>query len=516
MSRKSPVRFVAAVLAALGVTAVQQSAAQAPTDLSNWREVEAENLLIFDTTKGRIVIELAPDFAPNHVDRIRTITRDGNYDGTQFHRVIDDFMAQGGDTAKRIDDAGRPIEATDDYDMMTGEFTFERDPEALPVSLIGPPESASMGYVKGFPVETQSEFLLGLTDKTTLTTHMLHCPGVTSMARTNNPNSATDQFFLMRGVSEWLDASYTGWGRVLSGQDTVMAITVGEPRLVWRPGRNLSGISRVDPTTGQIYCLVEEPGQTVTITKRVLREPARVTATQVPPQFTTITKQVLVDPGGVEEVPVPPQFRTLTVQQLVRPADATPSMVPAQSRQIATNVVRAPERYEWVNVLCDTNATPQAISQLQGALQARGYYTGQVDGILGPQTASALERFQRDNGISHLGIITVETLRMLGIGGVVPSSISAAPAPTLMGGQPHGTQSHGGMSHSMSHSEVVRTTRAAPVLHSAGHGHGQPAPTGVTIHTPMTTQSAQTIDTTVNTVRDYSVRRQLTWNGKQN
>lgn len=277
-------------------------------------------------------------------------------------------------------------------------------------------------------------------------------------------------------------------------------ITVGEPRLVWRPGRNLSGISRVDPHTGQIYCLVEEPGQTVSVSKRVLREPARVTATPVPPQFTTVTKQVLVDPGGVEEVPIPPEYRTLTVQRLARPAEAVPTMVPAQSRQIATNVVRAPERYEWVNVLCDTNATPQAISQLQSALQARGYYSGPIDGQLGSGTATALERYQRENGISHLGVITMDTLRSLGIGGAVPSSISSAPAPMTMASS----------SHSMSHS-VVHSAPAQPMMHHQMHHqmHGA-APAGVTIHTPQTTQSAQVMEP----VRDYSVRRQLTWTGK--
>ena len=72
----------------------------APTE---WRAVPAENLLVIDTTKGRILVELAPEVAPLHVERIKLLARRGFYDNVPWHRVIDWFMAQPDDAAERID-----------------------------------------------------------------------------------------------------------------------------------------------------------------------------------------------------------------------------------------------------------------------------------------------------------------------------------------------------------------------------------------------------------------------------
>ena len=64
---------------------------------SEWRTVSPENLLVIDTSKGRVLVELEPRAAPNHIERIRTLTNRGFYDGLKFHRVIPNFMAQTGD-----------------------------------------------------------------------------------------------------------------------------------------------------------------------------------------------------------------------------------------------------------------------------------------------------------------------------------------------------------------------------------------------------------------------------------
>lgn len=73
-----------------------EAADDAAANPDDWRAVEADRLFIFDTTKGRILIEAFPDVAPNHFAHFTAIVRSGDYDGTSFHRVIDDFMAQGG------------------------------------------------------------------------------------------------------------------------------------------------------------------------------------------------------------------------------------------------------------------------------------------------------------------------------------------------------------------------------------------------------------------------------------
>lgn len=191
-------------------------------DIANWREIEPENLLVFNTTKGRILIETYPEIAPLHVAQITQIVRDGSYDGTPFHRVIEGFMAQGGDVTK-VKEGGSGLP------NIEPEFTFRRSPDALKLDLIGDPESALMGYYKGLPMATQAKFLAEMTADKKIETWPLHCEGITSMARTQIPNSANSQFFLMRGVSPWLDKQYSAWGRVVEGLEVVKAIKLGEP-----------------------------------------------------------------------------------------------------------------------------------------------------------------------------------------------------------------------------------------------------------------------------------------------
>ena len=64
---------------------------------TDWRSIDLENTIVMDLPAGPVVIELRPDFAPGHVERVKKLTRDGFYDGLYFHRVIEGFMAQGGD-----------------------------------------------------------------------------------------------------------------------------------------------------------------------------------------------------------------------------------------------------------------------------------------------------------------------------------------------------------------------------------------------------------------------------------
>jgi len=102
----------------------------------------------------------------------------------------------------------------------------------------------------------------------------------------------------------------------------------------------------------EIWCLVEEPGTSVTTTRRVMSSPSRIIRTPVAPQYEAITKQVLADPGGVEQVHVPAEYAHVTVEDLVRPAEAYEVNVPAQYGQVQTQQLISPERYEWRRVLC--------------------------------------------------------------------------------------------------------------------------------------------------------------------
>lgn len=155
-----PVKYLWAALAALLLMIMPAEAA------------ELEDTIYLDLKDGRVVIALRPDLAPNHVARIKELTRQGFYDGLKFHRVMAGFMAQTGDPkGNGTGGSGQNIDA---------EFNAEP-----------------------------------------------HSRGAVSMARAQNPNSADSQFFIVLEDSNFLDGQYTVWGRVASGMEFVDAIKKG-------------------------------------------------------------------------------------------------------------------------------------------------------------------------------------------------------------------------------------------------------------------------------------------------
>lgn len=203
--------------------AVTVDAAKADTE--NWRPVDAERLFIFQTNKGRVLIEAFPEVAPKHYTQFAALIRSGDMDGTSFHRVINGFMAQGGDIyALKGRESGLPD--------IPGEFTFRRNPAEMPLDAgIGPVDSAKNGYVNGFPMATQASFFAEMSVDGLVESWIPHCRGVVSTARTSDPNSANSQFFLMRDTSPHLDKEYTAWGRVVEGEDVVLALKAGSEAL---------------------------------------------------------------------------------------------------------------------------------------------------------------------------------------------------------------------------------------------------------------------------------------------
>ena len=159
------------LLTLLGAPALAQPSGDAQTvDLNS-----PENLLYVELPAGRVVIRMRPDQAPDHVARIKELTRRGFYDGLVFHRVIEGFMAQGGD-----------------------------------------PEGTGGGGSS-------------LPDLTAEFNNLLHMRGTVSMARSDDPDSANSQFFIMFTRNPALDRKYTVWGRVIKGMEHVDTIARGEP-----------------------------------------------------------------------------------------------------------------------------------------------------------------------------------------------------------------------------------------------------------------------------------------------
>ena len=145
---------------------------------------DPENTIIIELKDGNVVIELLPDVAPGHVDRMKELAREGAYDGVIFHRVIDGFMAQTGDVqhGREGGNTGRAGTGGSDKPDLKAEFS-------------------------GVP----------------------HDRGTLGAARSQNPDSANSQFFINFAYNHFLNRQYTVYGRVIEGMEHVDKITRGEP-----------------------------------------------------------------------------------------------------------------------------------------------------------------------------------------------------------------------------------------------------------------------------------------------
>ena len=227
------IRTLLAAAALLALTNVAQAAPKAspaatvpvatpgaPT-AGDWRMPDPQNVLVIETTKGRVFVELNPEVAPNHVARIKELARAGLYDNRSFFRVIDLFMAQTGDPK----DDGTGGSAKPD---LAAEFTFRRGAQT-PFVQVADQTVADIGFIGALPVMTQSSMLMPMTADNKVSGWALYCPGVAGMARGEGVDSANSQFFLMRQAYPSLEKRYTAFGRVVSGLDAVRAIKPGEP-----------------------------------------------------------------------------------------------------------------------------------------------------------------------------------------------------------------------------------------------------------------------------------------------
>jgi peptidylprolyl isomerase len=194
------------------------AAAPGPAD---WRTPDPQDVLVIDTNKGRILLELSPLVAPSHVTRVRELARKGLYDGRSFFRVIDQFMAQTGDPQ----DNGT---GGSDQPDLTAEFTFRRGADT-PFVQVADQAVAEIGFIGALPVMTQSSQLMPMTADGRISGWALYCPGVAGMARGESPDSGNSQFFLMRQAYPSLEKRYTAFGRVIWGLDVVRTIKTGEP-----------------------------------------------------------------------------------------------------------------------------------------------------------------------------------------------------------------------------------------------------------------------------------------------
>lgn len=176
----------------------------------DFRSPDPANILVMDTSEGRIVIELAPHFAPKHVAQVKRLVADGFYNDKSFYRVIEGFVAQGGYENDELNKTpALAIEA--DFSMQGVAYTAVQEND-----LFAPFTAFSQGFAMAMNADKSRGWLT-------------HCPGVVALARGNEPDTGTSDFYIVIGQApRYLDRIMTVFGRVIDGMDVVQRIRRGK------------------------------------------------------------------------------------------------------------------------------------------------------------------------------------------------------------------------------------------------------------------------------------------------
>jgi len=191
-------------------TKVQVTEAEIASALTpDWRDVSPENLILVETVYGDIVIELNPDFAPNHAAQFRTLVRDDVYNGVRFYRVIDAFVAQGGLQDEALIENYPTLKNENDRPISEAAFVPLGNADLF---------APMVGHIDGFPVGRS---------ETLGSEWLLHCPGALAMARDNDPDSGGTEFYIVLDAQRYLDRNLTVFGRVIDGMQHVQKLKRG-------------------------------------------------------------------------------------------------------------------------------------------------------------------------------------------------------------------------------------------------------------------------------------------------
>ncbi|MDP5133812.1 MAG: peptidylprolyl isomerase [Paraglaciecola sp.] len=174
-----------------------------------WRTPDPNNLVYLYLETGTVVIELAPTMAPLHVNQFKSLVDEGYYDGLDFYRVIDGFVAQAGDLIKqRASTNDSPLEAEFTRSIPAkDDFIAVQSPDFM-----APETGFIQGFAAGRDLKTQEEWLL-------------HCPGNVAMARSNEKDSATSDFYIVIGqATRHLDRNMSSFARVIYGMPAIQAL----------------------------------------------------------------------------------------------------------------------------------------------------------------------------------------------------------------------------------------------------------------------------------------------------
>mgnify|MGYP000123057000 CR=1 FL=1 len=173
-----------------------------------WRSLDLNNTVLLTLPHGKVVIELAPQFSPKHVEQFSGLVKKSFYDGSKFYRVIDGFVAQAGPKDGSDKDKSVPLLA------MEGQFLTEKN---VPFTQVQTNDlfASKTGFNAGFALASDNN----------ASTWLTHCPGTLAMARSNEANSASSHFYFVIGQApRYLDKIMTIFGRIVYGMEHIQAI----------------------------------------------------------------------------------------------------------------------------------------------------------------------------------------------------------------------------------------------------------------------------------------------------
>ena len=191
----------------------------AATTPADWRALDPENTLYMELAGGRVVIELAPDFAPNHVANVKALARERYYDGLAIVRAQDNYVVQWADPNAEKPELARKIQRA--HKTLPGEFDRAFDPKLpftpLPDRDVYAPE---VGFSGGFPVAR---------DRRTGRMWLVHCYGMVGAGRDNAPDSGggTELYVVIGHAPRHLDRNVTLLGRVVQGMELLSSLPRG-------------------------------------------------------------------------------------------------------------------------------------------------------------------------------------------------------------------------------------------------------------------------------------------------
>ena len=182
---------------------------QAPD--SHWQTIDANNTLYIELESGRVIVELNPQLAPNHAQQFRLLAKENFYQGLNFYRFVENFVAQGGDMLEKrqVKTAKKTVQSERIHQANT----------PLPVTYLssGDGYASATGFLNGFAVGA---------DKANNQYWQTHCPGAFAMARSNDPHSGGTEFYIVIGQApRYLDKNLTVFGQVRQGIEHINTLT---------------------------------------------------------------------------------------------------------------------------------------------------------------------------------------------------------------------------------------------------------------------------------------------------